>query len=87
MVRNPLYARLARCKGEHYSSAKGGPVNSKGGNSETTTEHHASGTFHDQVPCVGTGEITVTYKEVDHTTDTGCSICGGMRSGSIICGS
>jgi hypothetical protein len=27
---------------------------------ETTTEHHATETFHDQVPCIGTGEITIT---------------------------
>ena len=26
----------------------------------TTTEHHATETFHDQVPCIGTGEITIT---------------------------
>ena len=38
----------------------GGPVNPKGGNSETATERLAIETFHDQVPCIGTGEITIT---------------------------
>jgi hypothetical protein len=38
-------------------------------NPETTTEHHATETFHDQVPCIGTGEITITYNEVDHSTE------------------
>jgi len=36
---------------------------------QTTTEHHATETFHDQVPCVGPGEITITYNEVDHSTE------------------
>ena len=38
-------------------------------NPVTTTEHHATETFQDQVPCIGTGEITITYNEVDHTTE------------------
>jgi len=37
-------------------------------NPQTTHEHNATETFHDQVPCVGTGEITITYNEVDHMT-------------------
>jgi hypothetical protein len=43
---------------------RGGPVNSKGGNSETTTEYLATEAFHDQVPCIGTGEITITYTKL-----------------------
>ncbi len=38
-------------------------------NPETTIEHNATETFHDQVPCVGDGQITITYNEVDHTTE------------------
>ena len=38
-------------------------------NPVTTTEHNATETFHDQVPCIGTGEITITYNEVDHMTE------------------
>jgi len=38
-------------------------------NPETTHEHHATETFNDQVPCVGPGEITITYNEVDHMTE------------------
>jgi hypothetical protein len=37
-------------------------------NPETTHEHHATETFHDEVPCVGAGVITITYNEVDHMT-------------------
>jgi hypothetical protein len=37
--------------------------------SETTTEHNATETIHDEVPCVGTGEITITYNEVEHSTE------------------
>ena len=40
-----------------------------GAHPQTTTEHHATETFHDQVPCVGPGEITITYNEVDHSTE------------------
>jgi hypothetical protein len=36
---------------------------------ETTTEHNVTETFHDQVPCVGTGEITITYNQVEHITE------------------
>jgi hypothetical protein len=35
----------------------------------TTHEHNATETFQDQVPCVGPGEITITYNEVDHMTE------------------
>jgi hypothetical protein len=40
-----------------------------GANPVTTHEHNATETFHDQVPCVDTGEITITYNEVDHMTE------------------
>jgi opacity protein-like surface antigen len=36
----------------------------------TTTEHHATEVIHDEVPCVGVGEITLTYNEVDHANET-----------------
>ena len=36
---------------------------------ETTHEHNVTETFHDEVPCVGTGEITLTYNEVEHATE------------------
>ena len=40
-----------------------------GANPQTTHEHNATETFHDQVPCVGDGQITITYNEVDHMTE------------------
>src|SRR6266567_469080 len=36
----------------------------------TTTEHNATGTFHDELPCVGPATITITYNAVEHTTTT-----------------
>jgi hypothetical protein len=42
-----------------------------GATTETTTEHNATDTFTDVVPCVpGLYDITITYNEVDHTTIT-----------------
>jgi hypothetical protein len=38
-------------------------------NPGTTTEHNATETFHDQVPCVGPGQITITYNAVEHMTE------------------
>lgn len=38
-------------------------------NPETSTEHDATETFHDQVPCVGEGQITLTYNAVEHATE------------------
>src|SRR5262249_22941358 len=38
-------------------------------NPETTTEHRATETFHDLVPCIGDGQITITYNAVEHTTE------------------
>jgi hypothetical protein len=35
----------------------------------TTTEHNATETFHDELPCVGLAEITLTYNEVEHVTE------------------
>jgi hypothetical protein len=39
----------------------------------TTTEHHATETFYDELPCVGFGDITIAYNEVGHVSqnDTG----------------
>ena len=45
------------------------PVNAWAADTETTHEHNATETFHDEVPCVGTGEITLTYNEVEHATE------------------
>ena len=36
---------------------------------QTTHQDHATQTFHDLVPCVGQGEITITFNEVDHMTE------------------
>jgi len=36
----------------------------------TTTEHNATETFHDELPCVGPATITITYNAVEHTTTT-----------------
>jgi hypothetical protein len=36
----------------------------------TTTEHNATETYHDQVPCNGFGDITLTYNSVEHSTET-----------------
>jgi hypothetical protein len=36
----------------------------------TTTEHNATETFHDVLPCVGDATITITYNEVEHETLT-----------------
>src|SRR5213592_2024516 len=32
----------------------------------TVTEHGVTETFHDEVPCVGFGDITITYNSVEH---------------------
>jgi hypothetical protein len=45
------------------------PVNVWAADTETTHEHNATETMHDEVPCVGTGEITITYNEVEHATE------------------
>jgi hypothetical protein len=37
---------------------------------ETITEHGVTETFHDQVPCVGFGEITTTCNSVEHESTT-----------------
>jgi hypothetical protein len=39
----------------------------------TTTEHNVTETFHDEVPCIGLGDITITYNGVEHfsATDNG----------------
>ena len=34
----------------------------------TTTVHNVTETFHDEVPCVGFGDITLTYNLVEHVT-------------------
>jgi hypothetical protein len=36
----------------------------------TTTEHGVTETFHDEVPCVGFGIITITYNGVEHESTT-----------------
>ena len=45
------------------------PAGAWAADTETTHEHNATETFHDEVPCVGTGEITLTYNEVEHATE------------------
>jgi len=35
---------------------------------ETITRHNATETFHDELPCVGSGTITLTYNSVEHVT-------------------
>jgi hypothetical protein len=37
---------------------------------DTTTEQGVTETFHDEVPCVGVGDITITYNEVEHESAT-----------------
>ena len=36
----------------------------------TETVHNQTETFHDEVPCVGVGDITITYNGVEHVTET-----------------
>jgi spore coat protein U-like protein len=37
---------------------------------ETTTVHGVTETFHDEVPCLGFGEITLTFNAVEHESST-----------------
>jgi hypothetical protein len=37
---------------------------------ETTTVQGVTETFHDEVPCVGLGDITITYNGVEHESTT-----------------
>jgi hypothetical protein len=34
----------------------------------TITQHNATDTIHDEVPCVGLGDITITFNSVEHFT-------------------
>jgi hypothetical protein len=63
MRRIALLAALVAALAWPAAGALAGPAQP-----ETTTEHHATEVIQDEVPCVGTGTITLTYNEVDHAT-------------------
>jgi len=42
---------------------------SAGAYTETNTFHKQTDTFHDEVPCVGLGDITIVFNAVEHITE------------------
>lgn len=47
-----------------------GTASATGATPTTTTTHGVTETFHDEVPCVGFGDITIVYNSVEHQTVT-----------------